>query len=75
MRLTAHVEPGSSGSPVLDEQGRVVGIVYAIELATGLALAIPIDTLRTLVDRGGCQAIPSCGVGVGAHETGRLRVD
>lgn len=61
MRLTARAEPGSSGSPVLDEQGRVVGIVYAIELATGFALAIPIDTLRTLVDRGGYRAIPSCG--------------
>jgi len=61
MRLTARVEPGSSGSPVLDDNGRVVGIVYAIELATGLALAIPIDTLRALVDRGGYEAIPSCG--------------
>jgi S1-C subfamily serine protease len=61
MRLTARVEPGSSGSPVLDDQGRVVGIVYAIELATGLALAIPLDTLRALVDRGGYQGIPSCG--------------
>jgi S1-C subfamily serine protease len=61
MRLTAQVEPGSSGSPVLDDRGRVVGIVYAIEVATGLALAIPVDTLRTLVDRGGYRAIPSCG--------------
>ena len=67
MRLTASVEPGSSGSPVLDEQGRVVGIVYAIEVATGLALAIPLDTLRTLVDRGGYQAIPACGSGVAAQ--------
>jgi S1-C subfamily serine protease len=61
MRLTAQIEPGSSGSPVLDDRGRVVGIVYAIELSTGLALAIPVGTLRALVDRGGYEPIPSCG--------------
>jgi S1-C subfamily serine protease len=61
MRITANVEPGSSGSPVLDAQGRVVGIVYALEVATGLGLAIPLETLRTLVSRGGLQAIPACG--------------
>ena len=61
MRITAIVEPGSSGSPVLNAEGKVVGIVYAIELATGLGLAIPLDTVRTLVDRGGLQGIPACG--------------
>jgi len=61
MRVTANVEPGNSGGPVLDSQGRVVGIVYAIELATGYGLAIPLDTLRTLVQVGGFQAVPPCG--------------
>src|SRR3989442_12644286 len=31
MRLTANVEPGNSGGPVLDGRERVVRIVYAIE--------------------------------------------
>jgi S1-C subfamily serine protease len=61
MRLTANVEPGNSGGPVLDSRGRVVGIVYAIETATGYGLAIPLDTLHTLVQAGGFQAVPSCG--------------
>jgi S1-C subfamily serine protease len=61
MRLTANVEPGNSGGPVLDRRGRVVGIVYAIELATGYGLAIPLDTLRTLTRAGGFQGVPACG--------------
>lgn len=61
MRLTANVQPGNSGGPVFDSKGRVVGIVYAIELATGYGLAIPLDTLRSLIDAGGFQAVPPCG--------------
>jgi S1-C subfamily serine protease len=61
MRITAHVESGSSGSPVLDSDGKVVGIVYAYEVRTGLGLAIPIDTLRRLVDKGGYESLPACG--------------
>ena len=61
MRLTADVRPGNSGGPVLDSEGRVVGIVYAIELATGYGLAIPLSTLRGLINAGGFQAVPPCG--------------
>jgi S1-C subfamily serine protease len=61
MRITANVQPGSSGSPVLDTRGRVVGIVYAIERATGLGLAIPMQTLKSLVARGGFETVPRCG--------------
>ena len=61
MRLTANVEPGNSGGPVLDRRGRVIGIVYAIEIATGYGLAIPPDTLRTLTRAGGFQDVPACG--------------
>jgi S1-C subfamily serine protease len=61
MRLTADVQPGNSGGPVLDTEGRVVGIVYAIELSTGYGLAIPLDTLRKLIQAGGFQTVPPCG--------------
>ena len=61
MRLTANVQPGNSGGPVLDSKGRVVAIVYAIELATGYGLAIPLDTLHSLIRAGGYQAVPPCG--------------
>ena len=36
LRLSARVLPGNSGGPLLDGSGRIVGIVYAIEIATGL---------------------------------------
>jgi S1-C subfamily serine protease len=61
LRLTATVVPGNSGGPVLDAKGRVVAIVYAIETATGFGLAIPVDTMRRLVDAGGYTGVPACG--------------
>lgn len=61
LRMTARVEPGNSGGPVLNASGDVVGIVFAIEIATRFALAIPVDTLKSLVARGGLQDVPACG--------------
>jgi S1-C subfamily serine protease len=61
MRLTARVQPGNSGGPVLDSKGKVVAVVYAIERATGYGLAIPVDTLRALIRDGGYETVPSCG--------------
>jgi S1-C subfamily serine protease len=61
MRLTSRVVPGNSGGPVLDRRGKVAGVVYAYELGTGLALAIPVDTLRRLAREGGYETVPPCG--------------
>jgi S1-C subfamily serine protease len=63
MRLTARVQPGNSGGPVLARSGRIVGVVFAIELATNYGLAIPVDTLRKLARSGGYEPIPPCGSG------------
>jgi S1-C subfamily serine protease len=49
MRLSTGVEPGNSGGPVLDARGDVTGVVYAIELATSHALAIPASMVRTML--------------------------
>ncbi len=61
VRINADVQPGNSGGPLLDNQGRVVAVVYAIEIATGFGLAIPIDTVDELLARAGTTAVPPCG--------------
>jgi len=61
LRLTTPIEPGNSGGPVLDSGGRVVAVIFATEIATGLALAIPVDTLVRLAEAGGFQSVPPCG--------------
>lgn len=44
----APVEPGSSGSAVLDAEGRVVGVVYA-KSASGQSFIVPVSTLQALL--------------------------
>lgn len=44
----AEVEPGSSGSAVLDSRSRVVGVVYA-KSASGQSYIVPVSTLRSLL--------------------------
>lgn len=61
MRVSARVQPGNSGGPVLDAKGKVVAVVYAIEIATNYGLAIPVDTLRALIRSGGYEPVPPCG--------------
>lgn len=61
LRITARVEPGNSGGPLLDSRGRVVGIVFAIETATRLGLAIPISTVSSLLQQAGTTTVPPCG--------------
>ena len=44
----AQVEPGSSGSAVLNADGQVVGVVYA-KSAAGQSFIVPVGTLRALL--------------------------
>jgi S1-C subfamily serine protease len=45
IRVDATIRQGNSGGPLLDEQGRVVGVVFALEVGTGYGLAVPVTTL------------------------------
>lgn len=56
----AQVEPGSSGSAVLDAEGRVVGVVYA-KNASDQSFFVPVSTLGSLLaDDGSFTAAPAC---------------
>ncbi len=51
IQLDAVINPGNSGGPVLDGEGRVIGIVVAKIGDTDLNLAIPISHLRAFLSR------------------------
>jgi S1-C subfamily serine protease len=50
IRFDAAIRPGNSGGPVLDADGRVVGVVFASEVARGTGLAVPVTTLLDRLD-------------------------
>jgi S1-C subfamily serine protease len=51
IQVDAALNPGNSGGPVLDEKGRVVGIVQAGVRGSGVNFAIPVDRLRRLLQK------------------------
>lgn len=52
LQLAIPVEPGNSGGPVLDMQGRVLGVVSMKSAVTeNLAFAATVGTLRTLLEK------------------------
>ncbi len=49
IQVAIPLEPGSSGSPVMDLEGRVVGVL-AIKSAAALGFAVPVEVLKPLLE-------------------------
>ena len=61
LALDVEVAPGSSGGPVLDPDGRVVGVIYALSVDDGRGLAVPVSALRDALEAGdGLVDVPAC---------------
>ena len=61
LRLTSPLRPGDAGGPVIDAKGRLVAVAFTTDPTTGLAVAVPLGTLRALVAGRALEAVPACG--------------
>jgi S1-C subfamily serine protease len=61
IRSDVEVHPGNSGGPAVDDDDRVIGVVYAIEIDTEKSLIVPVETLqRLLADGARVERVEGC---------------
>lgn len=49
LQISAPISPGSSGSPILDDEGRVIGIAVGKGAGEALNFAIPVERLQAML--------------------------
>lgn len=59
IQVDADIRQGNSGGPVLDTDGRVIGVVFALDASTGMGFAVPVPTLLERLGSG--QLAPPAG--------------
>jgi hypothetical protein len=58
LRFSPEPQRGQSGSPLLDDNGRLAGLAFADESAGGQGLAIPVSAVRAALDRFRGEGVP-----------------
>ena len=58
LQFSPEPEVGQSGSPLLDADGRIVGLAFAQEVTGGQGLAFPASRLRALLERFRADHVP-----------------
>lgn len=59
IQLDVALNPGNSGGPVVDDQGKIVGIVKSGVLGTGVNFAVPSSEVRDFLSRPDVRVRPS----------------
>ena len=62
MEITDAIQPGNSGSALVDSSGAVVGVVFAIRLSNHRGLAIPVSELAAFLAAPGSLPVTTCAV-------------
>jgi S1-C subfamily serine protease len=60
IRVDAEVKPGNSGGPLIDAEGRVIGVIFALSGPGGDGLAVPVDVLIARLQREGFTPPRGC---------------
>ena len=60
IRVSAEVRPGNSGGPLIDAEGRVIGVIFATTGPGGDGLAVPVDVLVDRLEAQGFTAPAGC---------------
>jgi S1-C subfamily serine protease len=75
IQLDAAVNPGNSGGPVIDDTGKLVGIVQSGVVASGVNFAVPVSRLRGLLERPDVVVKPPQVTAAKQAEEAEFRID